>query len=253
MGAGVPAQRIGEKVWLFGAQVSQAHGTCAEFCVVPAWKAIRLPDGVSLEHGACLGVPAVTAVEALNAGGSVANKRVLVAGGAGRVGAYAVQFARACGAHVTATASARDCASVEQMGASRCFDYTDPELVRNLRDDSGKRGYDLIIEPRFGTNIALDARVLSRGGVIAAYGFDDNPSPVMPALPLVMNNAVCRFIGIFALHRAAQEAALEQVCRLTEQPGIEHRVGLQVALTEAAQAHQRIETGQVAGAALICI
>ncbi len=211
VGKGVPEQRIGEQVWLFGAQVGQVGGTCAEYCVVPAWKAVALTNGVTVKQGACLGIPAVTAAVALNAAGSVADKRVLVAGGAGRVGAYAVQFARLCGAQVTATASAKDCAAVEQLGAARCFDYSDPELLAQLREDTNRQGYDLIVEPRFGSNIELDARAVSRNGVIAGYGFDDNPSPAVPARQLLMRNAICRFIGIFGLSQQEQEAAIRQV------------------------------------------
>jgi len=253
VGEGVPAQRIGEQVWLFAAQVGQASGTCAQYCVVPAWKAVRLPEQVSLREGACLGIPAVTAVTALIAGGAVAQKRVLVAGGAGRVGAYAVQFAKLSGAQVTATAAAKDRAMVEQMGAVRCFDYTDSELAAQLRDDTGKKGYDLIIESRFGGNIELDARILSRNGVIAAYGFDDNLSPAVPAMQLVMRNAVCRFIGIFALSREQQEATLRQVGELLNRGGVQHRVGMEVGLADTASAHQRIEAGRLSGAALISI
>jgi len=253
LGEGVPAQRLGEQVWLFGAQVGQAGGTCAEYCVVPAWKAIALPNGVTVKDGACLGIPAVTAAVALNAAGSVADKRVLVAGGAGRVGAYAVQFAKLGGARVTATAAAGDAMAVEQLGAARCFDYADPELTSKLRDASGKQGYDLIIEPRFGSNIEMNARILSRNGVIAAYGFDDNPSPAVPARQLLMRNATCRFIGIFGLSQQEQVTAMLQVGDLLARGGVQHRVGMEAGLAGAASAHQRIEAGGLSGAALISI
>lgn len=253
VGEGVSPRRVGEQVWLFGAQVGQASGTCAQYCVVPEWKAVALGEGMSLRDGACLGIPAVTAVTALNAAGTVAQKKVLVAGGAGRVGAYAVQFARLTGAQVTATASAKDRAMVEQMGAKRCFDYADPELAAKLREDSGKKGYDLIVEPRFGGNVELDARVLSRNGVIAGYGFDDDLSPAVPAMQLVMRNAVCRFIGIFALSQEEQDATLSQVSELLTRGSVQHRVGMEVGLADAAIAHQRIEAGHLPGAALISV
>ena len=253
VGVGVPAQRIGEQVWLFGAQVGQANGTCAEYCVVPAWKAVRLPEQVSLREGACLGIPAVTAVQALSVSGPLQRKTVLVQGGAGRVGAYAVQFASQSGARVTATASKDDCAVVEQLGAERCFDYSDPELVTMLLDARGKHGFDLIVESRFGSHAELDARVVSRNGVIAAYGFDDDRSPAIPATLLVMKNAACHFIGIFALGRKIQETVLERVCQLIGQHRLQYRVGLQVELADTATAHQRIEAGRVPGAALIQI
>ena len=255
VGTDVSAQRIGEQVWLFGAQVGQANGTCAEYCVLPAWKAVALPkvERFSLKEGACLGIPAVTALRALSLGGAIDGKTVLVCGGAGRVGAYAVQFAKLMDARVIATASAGDREQVEALGADCCLDYRDAELETKLRECVGKHGADVIVEPRFGSNIGNDARILSRGGVIAAYGFDDAASPAVPVVQLVMKNAACHFVGIFALTRATQESLLEQVSALISRSGVRHRVGLEVALADAAKAHERIESGSVSGAALIKI
>jgi len=253
VGEGVPANRFGERVWLFATQVGQASGTCAEYCVVPAWKAVRLPqrEWLSLRDGACLGIPAVTAMRALSLGGTIAGKTVLVSGGAGRVGAYAVQFARRLGARVIATASAGHCKEVEALGADHCVDYKDAQCETELRECVGKQGADVIVEPRFGSNIKRDARVLARGGVIAAYGFDDALLPSVPAMQLVMKNAACHFIGIFALNRADQESILEQVNQFIGETGLRHRVGLEVGLADAAKAHEQIESGSVSGAALI--
>ena len=115
----------------------------------------------------------------------------------------------------------------------------------------GKQGFDLIVESRFGSHAELDARVVSRSGVIAACGFDDNSSPAIPAIQLVMKNAACHFIGIFALGRKTQETVLGRVCQLIGQHCLQYRVGLQVELADTATAHERIEAGRVPGAALI--
>ncbi len=253
VGEGVLRKRIGERVWIFGGQVSQANGSCAEYCVVPAWKAVTLPDGVSLKDGACLGIPAVTAYQALFADGSLEGKTVLVAGGAGRVGAYAVQFASRSGAKAIASAAEKNAALVGELGADQFVDYADPDLQSTLREMAGKKGFDLIVESGFGRNIELNARILSRNGVISAYGFDDDPAPVIPAMQLLMKNAVCRFIGIFALSRSRQEAILARMNSFLVQHGLQHRVGLELPLRDAAQVHSKIESGGVSGAALIRI
>jgi len=253
VGAGVPERRIGERVWLFGAQFGQARGTCAQYCVVPAWKAVTLPAKVSLEHGACLGIPVVTALESLSASEPLEGKTVMVAGGAGRVGAYAVQIATLSGANVIATASKGKVPTVEKLGARRCFDYRDSELRSILRDSAGKKGFDLVVEPRFASNIALDAAIISRKGVIAAYGVDDDPSPAIPVVQLVMKNASCRFVGIFGLSRSDLVSLFERANELVADGGLEHRIGLEVPLTQVAQAHQQVEDGSVSGAALIRI
>ncbi len=253
VGAGVSEQRIGERVWLFAAQFGQAKGTCAQYCVVPAWKAATLPAKVSLEHGACLGIPVVTALEALSAGEPLAGKTVMVAGGAGRVGAYAVQIAKRSGAKVFATASENHCLMVEHLGAERCFDYRDSELYSKLRDSTGEKGFDLVVEPRFASNIALNSRIVSRKGIIAAYGVDDDPAPVIPVVQLVMMNATCRFIGIFGLSRSDLASLFERTNELIADGSLQHRIGLEVPLTQVAQAHQQVENGSVSGAALVRI
>ena len=253
VGSGVSESRIGERVWLFGAQVGQAMGSCAEYCVLPESKAVTLPDTVSLQHGACLGSPVVTALESLSVVDSLADKRVLVAGGAGRVGACSVQIANAAGASVIATASSEKCTEVESLGAERCFDYRDPELQSQLRECAGKRGFDLVVESRFGSNAGLNSRVLARGGTISAYGVDDAPTPEIPARRLMMKNASCRFVGIFVLSRKRLATLFEQVNRVAVAPGFEFRVGAEVSLDEVAMLHQRVEDGAVPGAALIRI
>jgi NADPH2:quinone reductase len=253
LGAGVPERRIGESVWLFGAQFGQARGTCAHYCVLPAWKAVTLPAEVSLEHGACLGIPVVTALESLSASEPIEGKTVMVAGGAGRVGAYAVQIAKRLGAKVIATASKEKCPAVEHLGAERCFDYGDPGLQSNLRDSAGKNGFDLIVEPRFASNVGLNAAIVSRKGVIAAYGVDDDPAPAIPVVQLVMKNASCRFVGIFGLSRSRLVSLFERTNELIAEDGLQHRIGLEMPLEQVAQAHQQVENGSVSGAALIRI
>ncbi len=251
VGPAVAQQRIGERVWLFGAQFGQPHGSCAEYCVVPSWKAVALPDGVSLEHGACLGIPVVTALESLSAAGSLEGKSVLVAGGAGRVGAYAVQIARLQGARVFATASKSKCVDVQKLGAEACFDYKASQLESRLRESGGKRGFDLVVESRFASNIAMNARLLARKGVIASYGVDDDPAPAIPVVQLVMMNASCRFVGIFGLSRKNLQALFEQINQLAGDGKLQHRVGLEAPLAQTAEVHQKVQDGTVAGVALI--
>jgi NADPH2:quinone reductase len=251
VGDGVAPERVGERVWLFGAQVGQAFGSCAGYCVVPSWKAVALPAAVSLRHGACIGIPLVTALEALSSSGPLDGKNVLVAGGAGRVGAYAVQIAAARGARVIATASSGKCTEVEALGAKTCMDYRDPAKISRLRDLAGKTGFDLIVEPRFATNLATNVQVVARNGVITAYGVDDNPEPVVPVTHLVMKNVTCRFVGIFGLDRVRQFERLEQVSALLVGGQLRHRVGVVAPLSQTGALHAQLQSTGVSGAALI--
>jgi len=102
VGAGVDSSRIGQRVWVYNGQWERPHGTSAQFITLPSPLAPRLPDGLSYEHGACLGIPVMTAHRCVFADGPVAGKSVLVTGGAGVVGHYAIQLARWGGARVIA-------------------------------------------------------------------------------------------------------------------------------------------------------
>ena len=118
VGEGVPASRVGERVWCYGAQSYRPFGTAAEYVVVPAGQAVPLPDGVPFEQGACLGIPGITAHRGVHIAGPVAGRVVLVQGGAGSVGVCAVQLARRAGAHVIATVrSSEDEAVASRAGA----------------------------------------------------------------------------------------------------------------------------------------
>lgn len=82
-GEGVSTERIGQRVWCYGAQSYRPSGTAAEYTVVPSAQAALLPGEVSFEQGACLGIPAITAHRCVHAAGSVEGRTVLVQGGAG--------------------------------------------------------------------------------------------------------------------------------------------------------------------------
>ncbi len=99
VGDGVDRARVGERVWTWNGQWKRAFGTCAEYVVLPQAQAVRLPDHVSFEAGACLGIPAMTAYHAVAVAGADAGVTLLIAGGAGAVAHYAIQFAKARGAN----------------------------------------------------------------------------------------------------------------------------------------------------------
>ena len=103
VGDGVPAARIGERVWVWNAQWVRAFGTCAEYVTLPSEQAVRLPDKTSFEAGACLGIPAMTAYHAVAVAEAKPGMTLLISGGAGAVGHYAIQFAKAAGATVITT------------------------------------------------------------------------------------------------------------------------------------------------------
>ena len=166
VGEGVNRTRLGERVWLWNAAWGRAYGTAAEYVAVPAQQAVPLPDGVDLEVGACLGIPALTAYQAVTVDGGVKDGVVLVAGGAGAVGHYAVQLARIHGARkILATVSSEAKAILAlAAGADHAINYRTGNLVQEVLDLTGGAGVDRVIEVDLAANIGADLQVLRPEG-----------------------------------------------------------------------------------------
>jgi NADPH2:quinone reductase len=124
VGEGVARSRVGERVWTWNGAWKRPFGTAAEYIVLPEAQAVRLPDAVSFEAGACLGIPALTAWHAIDIAGAKSGATLLIAGGAGAVSHYAIQFAKARGANVLTTVSSPEKAKVaREAGADVTIDY----------------------------------------------------------------------------------------------------------------------------------
>jgi len=255
VGAGVAESRIGERVWLFGAQAMRANGTAAGYTVVPSRQAIALPDNASLDDGACLGVPAVTGHRSVFADGSPAGLTVLVAGAAGRVGRYAVQFAKWAGARVIATvgASPGKAEHVRALGADHVLDYTRDDIVAEVERLTGGAGVDRVSDPEFGANIRTSAAILKRNGVVVSYGSDIEPEPALPFHELMYGNLLVRPVGIFGMPAAAQDEAFAHITRCLEDGVLTHLVGRRFAFEDMVAAHESVEKGSVFGSPLIDI
>ncbi|HYA07206.1 MAG TPA: NADPH:quinone reductase, partial [Xanthobacteraceae bacterium] len=156
VGDGVSPARIGERVWLWNAQWMRAFGTCAEFVTLPSPQAVRLPANTSFEAGACFGIPAMTAYHAVAVSQAAPGVTVLIAGGAGAVGHYAVQFAKAAGATVITTISSPEKANAARhAGADHVIDYKREPVGERVMAVTGKRGVDAIIELDVAANAKL--------------------------------------------------------------------------------------------------
>src|ERR1700747_3394567 len=148
VGEGVSREWIGRRVWCYGAQSYRPFGTAAEYTVVPLKQVAQLPEGVPLEQGACLGIPGITAHRAVHVAGSVKGKTVLVQGGAGAVGACAVQLAHQAGARAIATCRAdSDKAIASRAGADEVL-LTGEGLIGRVRA-LAPDGIDHIVEVAF--------------------------------------------------------------------------------------------------------
>jgi NADPH2:quinone reductase len=256
VGSGVPPSRIGERVWLYMSQYGRPFGTAAQYGVVPSERAVALPSVADFSVGAGLGVPAMTAHYALLGDGPISGKTVLVHGGAGAVGFYAVQLAKWAGAsHVTATVS-RDEQAVQARlaGADQAIDYKRENVSdRILSTTETKTGVDRIIDVSFGANIAVDAAVIARGGTIAAYGSDAILEPALPFHAFSQKDTKLRMILIYQAPQSAREAAARDINALLASNSLKHRVAARFPLEQIAQAHEAVESGKSIGKVLVDI
>jgi NADPH:quinone reductase len=254
VGTNVDPAMIGKSVWIFGAQAGRPMGTTAEFCTLPAYMAPLLPDNASLLDGACLGVPAVTAWYSIYADGPVEGKTVMVSGGGGRVGSYAVQMAKLGGANVTAmVGTAENEAYVKALGADHVINYRNDDVVARVMDITDGRGMDHLSEVAFGANVALFPEIMATRGVITAYSSDANEQPVLPFLPLMFKNVTMRPFTIYALGKETQCKAFEAINTMLAKGQLKHRVSGShpFTLDGVIAAHEMIEANKSAGVCII--
>ena len=248
-GAGVPSARRGTRVWLYNAQggyaqTGRAFGTAAELIALPSAQAVPLPDGLSFEQGACLGVPALTAHRCVFADGTVDGQTVLVQGGAGVVGHLAVQMARIGGARVLATVSNSDAAAhARKAGADAVINRHHEDVAERVLALTDHRGVDRIIEVDFAANMDTDTRCLRENGTVASFSCSSDPSPTLPYYQFAAKGLNLRFIQGFSLPDAARHEAIAFIDR--HAASLEIAIGAVFGLEEIAKAHRRVETGGI--------
>lgn len=243
VGPAVSASWMGQSVWCYGAQSYRPFGTAAEFTVVPEAQAVPVPEGVSFSQGACLGIPGITAHRAVHVGGPVANRTVLVQGGAGAVGLCAVGLARLAGACVIATVrSEADVAAATAAGAHNvlCTDHmSEPDIVAALRKVA-LQGIDHIVEAAFDANVGIDVEVLALGGSIGAYA-TGRSTPSIPFWPLVFQNTCVYFLGSDDFPSEAKVAAARDINALLGSGWPGFSIAREFTLAQIAQAHEEVE------------
>jgi NADPH2:quinone reductase len=248
VGEGVDRSRIGERVWVWNAAWGRAHGTACEALCLPQQQAVHLPDNVSGEAGACLGIPALTALHAVLMDGGVAGKTVLVAGGAGAVGHYAVQMASQLGAaRVMATVSTPQKAAIaREAGADDVVNYKTEPLVQRVVELTQGQGVDRIIELDMAANAAANLEMLKPNGECVVYGSGASPM-ALPFYPLIVKNLQLRFFMVYHLTPADRARANRTLNRLLERGALQHLIDQGLPLKQIAAAHERVESGQAVG------
>jgi NADPH2:quinone reductase len=243
VGDGVDEARVGQRVWLWFAAFGRPWGTAAEYTVIPARQAVPLPDGASFELGASLGVPAMTAHHALFADGPVAGKTVLVAGGAGAVGHYAIELAKRAGARVVTTVSGPEKAELAaKAGADLVVNYKDDDAIDQVKAFAPVM--DRIIEVALGPNLALDLAVSGPPTVVVTYAAD-GADPVLPVRACMGTNVTLRFMLLYGIPDASLDAAVADITAAVTAEALTELPVHRFALEETAAAHEAAERGAV--------
>jgi NADPH2:quinone reductase len=245
VGEGVPASRVGERVWIWNGQWKRPFGTAAEYIVLPAAQAVKLPAAVSYEAGACLGIPALTAWHAIDIAGTKAGTTLLIAGGAGAVAHYAIQFAKARGAVVLATVSSDAKAKIARdAGADVTINYKTENVGERVMALT-KGGADAVIELDLTANAAMLPTVLRPRGTLVVYG--TGPQVQFPGSFCLANNITVKFLLVYELTDDERARAVTDITRMLEANSLKHNVAETYPLADIVKAHQAVESGKVAG------
>jgi NADPH2:quinone reductase len=253
VGDGVTRLAIGQRVWLFNGQRNgRAFGTAAEHITLAEHLVTPLPDAVSFAAGATLGIPGMTAWCCLFGEGPIAGQTVLVTGGAGAVGHYAVQLAKWGGARVIATVSSSLKAEQARLaGADLVVNYKGEDVAAKALAFTEQRGVDRVVDVDFGGNIATTLKLMAVNSTIAVYATNGNRNPVIPMRELMEKCIALRALVLFALPQPLLAAAQADISKWLTAGKRIHNVAGQFALSETAQAHLAVEQGNKLGTVIV--
>ena len=276
MGEGVPELRVGERVWVYQAQYGRRFGTAAQYVSVANERAPKLPDETSFEIGACLGIPVMTAHRCVFSDGDVKGKTILVTGGAGRVGYYAIQWAAMSGATVIATASNdQDKATCIDAGAHHVVNHRDgawpAEVLAFTKGEKIDRVVEVefatniekvleiiriggtVVEVEFATNIEKVLEIIRIGGTVASYSSGSNLIPVIPFYRMMFMDLTVYMAIVYAMPEEAKAQAISDINTALSDGKLKHRIASVVPMDECAKAHELVESGTIRGCVVVTI
>ncbi len=255
VGAGVPAERLGQRVWTWNGQWQRPFGTAAGFITLPSGQAVELPPSVSLEAGACLGIPGLTAVQAVRLARPMAGQTVLVTGAGNAVGHLVVQLVRRLGARVIGTAGSparRELAL--RSGATEVLDYRQADTPRQIRDLTGGAGVDVVIDMDFsGTAAWLPQGILRPHGHLVCYGSNQPGEVTVDFRTLLFQSIACQFFVVYELTPADRAACIAELTSLLEAGALNIQPGDRFPLSAIAEAHRSVEGGASLGTVLVAL
>jgi NADPH2:quinone reductase len=253
VGAGVDASRIGQRVWTWNAQWQRPCGTAAEFVCLPSAQAVVLPDDVSFQAGACMGIPGLTAMQAVRIAGDVSRQTVLVTGASSAVGHYVTQMLKRLGATVIGTVgSEAKAAHAKAAGADHCLFYKTEDVVARVKELTGGKGVDAIIDMDFSTTIQWMAQgVMRPHGQLVCYGSNLPADITVSFRPMLFNSFTLSFFLVYELTPQDRQARVNELTDMLKQNQLSHTIAAEFSLSQVVQAHEAVEAGKLIGNVVI--
>jgi NADPH2:quinone reductase len=253
VGPEVPAGWLGKRVWLYNGQRNgRWMGTAAEYIGLDVDLVTELPEHVSFAEGATLGVPCMTAHRCVFLGGPVQGRVLLITGGAGAVGHYAVQLAKWAGATVIATVSSAEKAErAREGGADHVIDYRREDVLARVLEITGGAGVDHVVDVDFGGNMAATLGAVRANGSIAVYASNGDRTPAVPIRELMQKNVALHSMSLPGSPHVARQRAQSDIARFVAVPGRVLSVAARFPLFETAAAHLAVERGDKVGTVVV--
>jgi NADPH2:quinone reductase len=256
VGEGVSASRVGERVWVWNGQWQRPMGTCAQFITLPAAQAVALPEGTDFAAGACMGIPGLTAVQAVilaeRLGGDLRGQTVLVTGASSAVGHYITQMVTLVGGRVIGTVgSEAKAAHARAAGMQDAIFYKTESVPERVKALTQGRGADVIIDMDFSTTAAWASEgALAPHGQVVCYGSNALEVP-LPFRPWLYQSMGVKFFLVYDLTAADRQTAVAHLSGMLAAGQLQHSIGASFTLDQVVQAHRTVEAGQTVGNVVI--
>ena len=257
VGAGVSAARVGERVWVWNGQWQRALGTACEYIALPEAQAVRLPEQTDFAAGACLGIPALTAIQAVTwaerMAGDLRGQSVLVTGASSAVGHYITQLATLAGARVIGTVGSTAKADhARAAGMQEAIFYKTESVPERVKALTQGQGVSAIIDMDFSSTAAWAADALQAHGQVVCYG-SNALQQTFEYRPWLFHSLGVKFFLVYELTPADRQQAIAKLTALLEQEALQHSIGPRFTLDQMVQAHLAVEAGQSIGNVVVDI
>ena len=248
VGQDVPHGRIGERVWLWNGQWKRPFGTAAQYIAIAGEHAVRLPDRIDVASAACLGIPALTALQAVRLQGEVGGKTLMVTGAGSAVGHYVTQIAKLRGARVIGTASEAKADHARGAGADFVIDYKKKDGAKVVKELTRGEGVDGIIDMDFSSTSAMISEgVVKPHGAIVCYGSNTRGDVPVSFQAMLWNSYTLKFLIVYELTPEDRRSVIAELTHMLEHGELKHSVGQRFPLRDIVAAHEAVEGGKVVG------